>query len=145
MIHPRLLLLLLGTALAACAGAQPRVLEVSHRTVRRTINPADEVVFVSDPASRIRVTPRDLPAAEQRQEFLVRWTPASIATVKLEYRRVSDPNRVHELLVAATGKRATLFQVPRNDTRDGSTVSAWRVSLWSADLGCLADQKSATW
>ncbi len=131
--------------LTGCAGTTPRVAEVSHRTITHTINAEEKAVFVRDPASRIRVEPQALPAGERRQEFFVRWTPATVGAVRFQYRQFNVPNTVREQAFDAAGRRSTTFRVHGDEFLQGGTVSAWRVSLWSDTTNCVAEMRSATW
>lgn len=135
----------LGVCIAVgCAAAPPRVLEVSSTTHLRDISPADESIFVHDRASRFRYLPRELPEADRRQEFYVRWTPSMIEAVKFEYRQVNIPNRVFEQTHASRGDTSASFSVRGEDFLKGGPVSAWRVSLWKGDQ-LLAEKNSALW
>lgn len=131
--------------LLGCASTTPRVTEVSHRTLIRNIAAEDEALFLDDRASGIKITPQPLPPYQQREEFRVYWTPATIAMVQFQYRQVNLPNQVSEQTFAATGRRSTIFCVRGEDFVNGGTVSAWRVSLWAGTNSCLAELHSATW
>jgi hypothetical protein len=139
----------LGAVLAlavgtGCAPSRPRILEVSTETRIRNISPANENLFVPDRASRFRLEVSDLPPAEQRQQFYVRWTPATVPAVKFQYRQVNAPNRLGEITVAAAGRTATVFEIAGAEFLEGGPVSAWRVSLWDGER-LLAEKRSALW
>src|ERR1017187_5633738 len=95
-VSPVCLAALLTLLPLACSTTRPRVIEVSSRTRLQDVGPAEEKAFFGyDDASRFRYEPQDLSPEAQREEFYVRWTPASISLVKFEYRQV--------------GKAATVF------------------------------------
>jgi hypothetical protein len=129
----------------ACSTTVPRVLEVSSRTRLQDVGPAEEKAFFGyDEASRFRYVPRDLSTEAQREEFYVRWTPASISLVKFEYRQVGKAATVFAKTYAPHGKAANLFEVRGEEFRAGGSVSAWRVTLWNGDQ-LVAEKKSVLW
>ncbi len=128
----------------ACSTTTPRVLEVTSRTHLKDIDPVDEDLFADDRASRIQYEPRDLGIDAQREEFYVRWTPASVDRVKFEYRQVAKPNTIFEQDYVPHGESSKLFAVRGEDFRSGGSVSAWRVSLWDNDQ-LVAEKKSFLW
>ncbi len=130
----------------ACSTTGPRVLEVSSRTRLQDIDVADSrEYFGYDEASRFTYVPQDLSIAHQREEFYVRWTPASISLVKFEYRQVAKPAMIFEKTYAPNGDTAKLFRVIGEEFRAGGSVSAWRVTLWKDDQ-LVAEKKSfALW
>jgi hypothetical protein len=128
----------------ACS-TTPRVLEVASRTKLQDVDPADFYQsFGSDEASRFSYTPQDLSIEAQREEFFVRWTPASISLVKFEYRQVGKPAAIFEKTYTPHGDSAKLFEVRGEEFRSGGTVSAWRVTLWNGDQ-LVAERKSVLW
>jgi hypothetical protein len=136
----RLCLLLL----ASCSTTAPRVVEVSSRTRLQDIDVADLRYFVVDEASRIKYQPRDLSIDDQREEFYVRWVPASIGQVKFEYRQVAKPGTIFEQTYTPHRDEWKIFEVRGEPFRSGGSVSAWRVSLWNGDQ-LLAEKKSSLW
>lgn len=128
----------------ACSTSRPRVLEVTSRTRLQDVDPNDKQLFVDDAASRIRYEPRDLSIEAQREEFYVRWTPASIGLVKFEYRQIAQPNTVFEKTYTPNGDTAKVFEVHGEEFRSGGHVSAWRASLWDGDQ-LVAEKKSFLW
>ena len=144
--HALRLLIALGSGvlLAGCATG-PRVLDVSARTYRMTIRKENEDVFVQDRASKLRLPPVPLPDNEQRQEFFVRWTPATVQTVKFEYRQVGLPEKISEQTYKPERRRRNVFTVPSAEFVKGGVVSAWRVSLWDEANQCIGEKKSALW
>jgi len=149
---------LLLALICGCSSTTPRVLEVSSRTRLQTVDKADADLFVIDRASLIKYTPQDLNAADQREEFFVRWTPGTTSTpgptfrpgpvnvnlVKFQYRQVTKPDTIFEKTYDPRGEVAHLFQVRGEEFRSGGSVSAWRVSLWNGDQ-LLAEKKSFLW
>ncbi len=113
--------------------------------LRINVNAIDEPVFLHDRASHVVITTQPLPAAERREEFRVSWTPATVATVKFQYRQTNLPNTIQVQTFAATGTRETIFRVQGDDFVKGGPVSAWRVSLWTDTFSCVAEQRSAIW
>jgi hypothetical protein len=139
------LLLLLSILTTACSTTKPRVLEVSSRTRLQDIDTEDAKRFFGyDEASRFTYEPRDLTVEEQREEFYVRWAPASITLVKFEYRQVTKPAMIFTKTYAPHGDMAHLFQVRGEEFRSGGSVSAWRVTLWNGDQ-LVAEKKSVLW
>ena len=129
----------------ACSTTAPRVLEVTSRTHLQDLDPEDVKQFFGyDEASRFTYVPQDLSAEAQREEFFVRWRPASISLVKFEYRQVSKPAAIFEKTYAPHGDMVKLFEVRGEDFRSGGTVSAWRVTLWNGDQ-LVAEKKSFLW
>ncbi len=104
-------LVILALWLAACAGTQPRILDVSSHQRTHTIMAQDEEFFVTDRASQISTKPELLPAEQQRQEFLVRWTPRDMQRVKFEYRQVNRPNITGEQAQDIAGLRQAQFKI----------------------------------
>jgi hypothetical protein len=137
---PYLCLLLL----TACSTTAPRVLEVTSRTRLQDIDAADTRLFVEDEASRIKYEPQDLSIDNQREEFYVRWAPASIGLVKFEYRQIAKPGTIFEQTYTPHGDASKVFAVRGEAFRSGGSVSAWRVSLWNGDQ-LLAEKKSFLW
>ena len=143
----RLLMRHWAVSVVAClltACSTPRVLEVSSRTRLQNIDPADQDLFLYDQASRIRYELRDLSIDEQREEFYVRWTPASVSLVKFEYRQIGKPNVVREQTCIPHRDASSVFTVHGEEFRSGGSVSAWRVSLWDGDQ-LVAEKKSFLW
>ena len=129
----------------ACSTTRPRVIEVSSRTRLQDVGPAEEKAFFGyDEASRFRYAPRDLSSEAQREEFYVRWTPASISLVKFEYRQVGKAATVFAKTYTPNGDVAKLFEVRGEEFRAGGSVSAWRVTLWKDDQ-LVAEKKSVLW
>jgi hypothetical protein len=128
--------------LTACS--TPRVLEVSSRTRLQNVDPADQDLFLYDKASRIRYELRDLGIDQQREEFYIRWRPASVGLVKFEYRQIGKPNRIGEQSYVPHRDATRVFQVQGEEFRSGGRVSAWRVSLWDGDR-LLAEKRSFLW
>jgi len=123
----------------------PRVIEVSSRSRLQDVGPAEEKAYFGiDEASRFRYEPQDLSIEDQREEFYVRWTPASISLVKFEYRQVAKPAMVFEKTYTPQGDIVKVFEVRGEDFRAGGSVSAWRVTLWKDDQ-LVAEKKSALW
>ena len=130
---------------AACSTTTPRVLEVSSRTRLQDFGPAEAREYYGyDDASRFRYEPQDLSVEDQREEFYVRWAPASISLVKFEYRQVAKPATIFEKTYTPHGDMAKLFEVRGEDFRAGGSVSAWRVTLWNGDQ-LVAEKKSFLW
>lgn len=130
---------------AACSTTAPRVLEVSSRTRLQDVDPADSREYYGyDEASRFRYEPQDLSIEAQREEFYVRWTPASISLVKFEYRQVGKAATVFAKTCTPHGKAVNLFEVRGEEFRAGGSVSAWRVTLWNGDQ-LVAEKKSVLW
>ncbi len=141
-----LLPVLAASLLLGCAtGATPHVVEVTNRTYQRTIDKADEPVFLRDRASHFHTDSALLPTDQKREEFYVRWTPATIARVTFEYRQVRVPDKVFTQTFDARGTQAHLFAVRGQAFVDGGAVSAWRVSLWDDAGACRATFASAAW
>jgi hypothetical protein len=137
-----LIALLLATG---CSTAGPRVIEVSSRTRLQDIGPAEaRSYFGYDEASLFRYEPQDLSIENQREEFYVHWTPASISLVKFEYRQVAKPGTVFEKSYTPHGDVTKLFEVRGEEFRSGGSVSAWRVTLWKDDQ-LVAERKSVLW
>ena len=141
--------LLLALALSAftlgCAALAPRVLEVDSRTRLQDVDEADaKRIFGYDQASRFHYEPQDLSVDAQREEFFVRWRPATISLVKFEYRQVAKPATVFEKTYAPHGDVAKVFEIRGEDFRSGGSVSAWRVTLWNGDQ-LVAEKKSFLW
>jgi len=146
-LHPIALLLsiLLSLFPLACSTTTPRVIEVDSRTRLQDVGPAEEKEFFGyDQASRFRYQPRDLSIEDQREEFYVRWTPASISLVKFEYRQVAKAAVVFEKTYSPHGDVVKVFEVRGEDFRAGGSVSAWRVTLWKDDQ-LVAEKKSVLW
>jgi hypothetical protein len=139
-----LCLTILNVLTFGCSTTAPRVVEVSSRTRLQDIDIADARYFVVDEASRIKYQPRDLSIDDQREEFYVRWAPASIGQVKFEYRQVAKPGTIFEQTYIPHGDESKIFEVRGEPFRSGGSVSAWRVSLWNGDQ-LLADKKSSLW
>lgn len=140
---PLLTLSLLFTI--ACSTTKPRILEVSSRTRLQDIDTEDSKRFFGyDEASRFSYEPRDLTIEQQREEFYVRWAPASITLVKFEYRQVTKPGMIFEKTYTPHGDMAHLFEIRGEEFRSGGSVSAWRVTLWSGDQ-LVATKKSVLW
>jgi hypothetical protein len=149
---------LIVTLLTSACSTPPRVLDVSSRTRLQTVDAADAQLFVDDRASRIKYLPQDLSAADQREEFYVRWNPgppsspgpafrpgpATVNLVKFEYRQLAKPATIFEQTYDPHGEAAHLFQIRGEEFRAGGTVSAWRVSLWNGDQ-LLAEKQSFLW
>src|SRR5208282_3069789 len=93
----------------ACSTTAPRVVEVSSRTRLQDIDVADARFFVVDEASRIKYQPRDLSIDDQREEFYVRWVPASVGQVKFEYRQVAKPGTIFEQTYSPRGDKSNVF------------------------------------
>ena len=135
----------LSGLLAGCATGAARVLEVSAAKYRRTIRPENEVIFVRDRASKQRLPPTDLPDDEQRQEFYVRWTPATVRLVKFEYRQVGAPDKIAEKSFTPERGASTVFQVRGPEFVKNGVVTSWRVSLLNDSGEVLAQKQSALW
>jgi hypothetical protein len=129
---------------AGCASSQPRVVEVSQQKRVETIPEVDRDIFVSDRASHFRFPSRPLPVDQQREEFFVRWRPASVGLVKFEYRQVNTPNKISVQEYAPAGHSSTTFRVQGQQFVSGGSVSAWRVSLWN-NSQMVAQQSSVLW
>jgi hypothetical protein len=138
--------LVAGLALGAwaCASTTPRVVEVSSTTRTRDVPPGDEWWFARDRASHLNYTPKTLPTAEQREEFFVRWQPATVDLVKFEYHQLNSPTQTVTQTFAPQNRTWNVFAVRGNDFVLGGLVTAWRVTLW-ADGRLLAEQKSPLW
>ncbi|MGD0016321.1 MAG: hypothetical protein ABSC38_02230 [Verrucomicrobiia bacterium] len=128
----------------ACAGTTPRVLEVSTTTRTRDIPPGDEQFFAHDRASHFNYTPKVLPTSEQREEFFVRWRPATVDLVKFEYHQLNSPTQNVTQTFAPQNRTWNMFAVRGNDFVDGGPVTAWRVTLWAGGQ-LLAEQQSPLW
>jgi hypothetical protein len=138
--------LVAGLALGAgaCASTTPRVVEVSATTRTRDIPRGDEWLFAHDSASHFNYRPKILPTAEQREEFFVRWQPATVDLVKFEYHQLNTPLQTVVQTFAPQNRTWNVFAVRGNDFALGGPVTAWRVTLW-ADGQLLAEQKSPLW
>jgi hypothetical protein len=137
--------ILLSLFTLACSTTKPRVIEVSSLTRLQDVDTEDSRrYFGYDEASRFTYESRDLSIEQQREEFYVRWAPASITQVKFEYRQVTKPAMIFEKSYAPHGDTAHLFQVRGEEFRSGGSVSAWRVTLWSGDQ-LVAEKKSFLW
>ena len=134
-----------GTALAmtACAG-KARVGDVWSRKRIETISAADRDLFVTDRASRLRVTTQQFPLADQRQEFSVTWRGSDVRIVMFEYRQANVPDNVTIQTIPAVGHRSNLFEIRGDEFHNGGPVSAWRVSLWNGEQ-LLDEKKSSLW
>jgi hypothetical protein len=138
-------ILLAGLCLAlGCSTATPRIVEVSKTKRLKTVSPGYEEMFRSDRASKFQFEAKDLPQAEQGQEFFVRWRAAALDRVKFEYRQVNLPNKVGQQSVAPAGNERALFRVPHEEIAQAGSVSAWRVTLWK-DGAVIAEKRSALW
>ena len=142
--------LFLIPALTGCAST-PRITEVSAVTRAHTVESGDHDLYLRDRITQFHFDAASLPAEQQRQEFLVRWTGQSVTLVKFEYRQVKHPNTIHEQTYdparpaqRGDGRRWTIFQVAGDAYATGGSVSAWRVSLWNNDQ-FLAEKKSVLW
>jgi hypothetical protein len=137
--------LLLSLLTVACSTTKPHVLEVSSITHLQDVDTEDSRRFFGyDEASRFTYQSQDLTIEQQREEFYVRWTPASITQVKFEYRQVTKPAMIFEKTYAPHGDTAHLFQVRGEEFRSGGSVSAWRVTLWNGNQ-LVATKKSVLW
>ncbi len=129
----------------ACSTTGPRVLEVSSETHLQDIDGIDlREYYAYDQASLFRYEAQDLSIENQREEFYIRWTPASISLVKFEYRQIAKPAVIFEKTYTPHGDMAKLFQVRGEEFRAGGSVSAWRVTLWNGDQ-IVATKKSFLW
>lgn len=129
---------------AGCATG-PRVTDVLRAKRLEQVIVMDRGYFVNDRASGLPLNVETLPADQRGEYFEVSWTPATIASVKFEYRQLNRPNKVSaQTLTPATGRRSTMFRVVGNEFQDGGMVSAWRVSLIQGDQ-VVAAKQSALW
>ena len=78
-------------------------------------------------------------------DYFVRWTPPTISMVKFEYRQLHTPNKVLEQRCTLMEQPFATFEVRGVAFTSGGPVTAWRVSLWTDDNTCVAEQKSALW
>jgi hypothetical protein len=139
-----LLTLVTVLALCACSTQPARVGDVWSSIRTETIPAADRDLFGTDRASHLRVASTPLPLSQQRQEFYVTWSGASVRLVKFEYRQANLPDTILTQMAQAADRRFTTFAVAGDDFHNGGPVSAWRVSLWDADR-LLAEKKSMLW
>jgi hypothetical protein len=144
--------------LAGCGSlsSSPRVIEVSNRKRTQQIETEDKrQMFLRDRASRLEMQSKPLPPEEQRQEFFVRWSGKDISSVKFEYRQINYPNTIftqdYKLQVENNPKNPPVsthtFMITGKTFLEGGSVSAWRVTLWSAATtnAPIAEKKSALW
>jgi hypothetical protein len=103
-----------------CATSRPRVVEVSAKRYARNVARPGEAYFVS-------------------------WRPSTISMVKFEYRQVHAPNKIFERRCTDATRPCATFEIRGPAFASGGPVSAWRVSLWTDDSTCVAEQKSALW
>jgi hypothetical protein len=144
-LPPIALLLSILFLTTACSTTAPRVIEVSSQTHLQDIDGVDlREYYGYDQASLFRYQPQDLSIEDQREEFYVRWRPASISLVKFEYRQVAKAAVIFEKTYTPHGDMAKLFQVRGEEFRSGGSVSAWRVTLWNGDQ-LVAEKKSILW
>ena len=80
----------------ACS-TTPRVVEVSSKTYHRDTR-------------------------HQRQDYFVRWAPATVALVKFEYRQVRAPNKIVEQTYVPERSNSTVFEI------EGASVQIGRAS-----------------
>jgi len=130
--------------LSACASRSTKVSAVWGSKRTETIDAADQDLFVSDRASRLRIKATPLPASEQREEFTVMWRGANARLVKFEYRQVNVPNTIVVLTAPAVNQDEHVFAVRGDDYANGGPVTAWRASLWNGEQ-LLDEKKSALW
>jgi len=138
--------LIAGLALGAwaCASTTPRVVDVSTTICTRDIPRADEWLFAHDKASHFDYKSKALPTAEQREEFFVRWQPATVDLVKFEYHQLNSPTQTVTQTFISQNHTCNVFAVRGKDFLNGGRVAAWRVTLW-ADGQLLAEQTSPLW
>lgn len=120
VVHASALVVSFCALLAVGCSTTPRVVEVSSKTYDRDTN-------------------------RQRQDYFVRWVPATVGLVKFEYRQVGAPNKIVEQTVAPQRRNWTVFEIESEDFRSGGAISAWRVSLWSDPNTVVAEKRSAMW
>ncbi len=137
--------LVILACLSACASRSPRILEVSAETRTHTIAAHNEAWFVHDRASHIRIEPAPLDGDRQGQQFLVRWTPNTLATVKFEYRQVNKPNVISEQVQEVNGSSRALFHVVGEEHTSGGSVSAWNVTAYDDKRQPVARASSTLW
>jgi hypothetical protein len=136
--------LVFAMLLSACASRSTRVDAVWGSKRTETIDAADQDLFASDRASRLRIKASPLPASEQREEFRVTWHSADARLVKFEYRQVNVPDTIVALTFPAVDQDNHVFAVRGDDYVNGGPVTAWRASLWNGDQ-LLDEKKSALW
>lgn len=129
--------------LAGCS-RDAKVGEVWGAKRTQTINAADQDLFVTDRASRLRMQTHPLPAEEQREEFLATWSGSGGRVVKFEYRQVNVPDTIVVLSAPAIDRHSHRFTIAGEEFAKGGPVTAWRVSLWSGDK-VLDEKKSTLW
>ena len=134
----------MAAGLCACAHPTPQVRDVVGTQYTETIGKADNSLFVTDRASHLRVDPKPLPPAEQREEYYISWRGAGVRSVMFEYRQVNLPDKILVQTFTPTTRHWTVFTVAGNDFLNGGPISAWRVSLWDGDHR-LAERKSGLW
>ena len=140
----RVLVATLALGMAACASTTPRVIEVTTTTRTHDIERGDVWLFARDRASLFEYRPKMLPAAEQREEFFVRWQPATVDLVKFEYHQLNTPTQNITQTFIPHGATFNVFAVRGNDFTVGGPVTAWRVTLW-VDGEQMAELRSPLW
>src|SRR2546426_12638479 len=95
----------------ACSTRSARVGDVWTRKRTETIETGDRDFFANDRASRLRVQPRPLPLADQRQEFLATWSGESVETVKFEYRQANLPDKIQTQTIPAAALQWHAFVI----------------------------------
>jgi hypothetical protein len=128
----------------ACASRTPHVRQVEGSQYKEDVGKADRYLFASDRASHLRVNPKPLPPALQREEYYVTWSGVGVGQVKFEYRQVNIPDKTLVQTASPTNQHWCTFTVAGDDFIKGGPISAWRVSLWDGDRS-LAEQKSVLW
>lgn len=119
-MRTRVLGLLCLLATTGCATNRPRVVEVSAKRY-------------------------DHNAARPGEAYFVSWSPSTISMVKFEYRQVRTPNKIIEQRCTDAVRPCATFEIRGAPFASGGPVSAWRVSLWTDDNTCVAEQKSTLW
>jgi hypothetical protein len=131
--------------LATGCATGPRVTEILHNTRLTKVGKFDQGYFVTDRVSGLPLDAEELPADQQGEYFYVSWSPATIESVKFEYRQVKLPNKISiQTLTAVIGQRSATFPVVGDEFNQGGAVSTWRISLMKGDQ-VVATKQSALW
>ena len=140
-------LTLKGSKLIAClgclllAGCASNQLQVISRSRTQTVAKVDRNFFLRGPASDTALLAQPLPKDQQGQEFCVRWGHPAVESVRIEYRQVSAPNKVHEQVSPPGHHHSHVFFIR---AEQGDNVTAWRVTLLRGSE-TIAENKSALW